>query len=500
MRTVVHTQRMRGLSHLYLFETVSWILRSVSTAIVSAVVALVHPSNKAINMVQSYRNNQLPREEIKDMPLLPENERLKLYKRPDVRQLLSWTVQGHEDIRPLPAKIDDCFPEVSRILGDPERSVPLLEELSSAGLYHRVKVGVEPVCPECGDSKISSSYVCPYCESWDIEKGARIEHYACGHVDYQNNFYKDGQLICPKCENELRLIGTDYQRIGNLFHCNECKRDSSIPKIIGTCIDHGHTFSYEEANLKPVYGYTFNETLRDEIAAHCLIELPIIRFMESMGYMAKPLVTLIGGSGADHTFDIVATGGDKTVVFALTSDQSEISREAVLNFFAKLYDVKSDHAILVAMPRLSADAQKLANLYSIEYIEGETIEEVVNKLRKLITEPVKPTTPGETTIELKSLEDAVEKIIPNNIISMEKATPTPITEPTKPSTPKSSAVEMEILKDVVEMPIPTPEKTKDERVPLSLDDLETLLLKLADRVPESVEQEEISSEPQERVA
>ncbi len=448
------------------------------------------------------------------MSLLPDNERLQLYRRSDVRQLLSWTVQGHEEIRPLPGKEGDHFPEVSRILGSPERGISLLEELAAAGFYRRVKAEVEPVCPECGDTKIFSSYTCPFCESHDLEKGSRLEHYPCGHVDFQKNFYKDGQLVCPKCDIELRLLGTDYQRIDNLFHCNDCKRDSSVPKITWVCADYGHTFSHEEAKLKPVYGYTFNEELRKEVVAHCLIELPFVRFMESLGYQAEPLQALSGSSGAEHVFDVVAKGGDQTVVFALASSTNEIGRESVLNFFAKLFDVKADHAILVAMPGLSEDARRLAELYRIEYIEGELVEEILDKLPQLIPRAGRPITSrernlkieapertatniastreetekereaesttrpeaGATNIKIDALQEAMrrfiiptrkerreeeDKLIPATEKSREK-TATALDVRPKPSSYSESAVEAESLKEIVETPIHTPERIKEE--------------------------------------
>jgi rubrerythrin len=341
------------------------------------------------------------------MSPVSSSERLDLYKRTEIRHLLSWTVQGHEKIDPILGKNRDHFPEVSRIVGSSEKSILLLEEMASAGFYTKIKVATEAICPDCGDNEISVSQVCPLCESPDIEKADRIEHYACGHIDRDHNFYKQGQLICPKCGKELKLIGTDYQRIEDIFHCNKCKGDTSALKVVGKCTDNNHTFSYDEIDLKPIYGYKFNEDLREEVTAHCLLERPLAEFMESLGYKTESLATLRGGTGAEHTFNIVASGNGKTVVINLTSSIDEVDRESVLNFFAELFDVKVSQGILIAIPRLSKDARTLAKLYAINFIEGETIEEILSKLPEIVTKPVGV---AEITPETRVLQQAIEKL------------------------------------------------------------------------------------------
>ena len=340
---------------------------------------------------------------------MSSGERLQFYKRPDIRHLLSWTIQGHERINPAPGRDQDHFPEVSRIVGNPESSVLLLEELASAGFYQKVKVGTDAICPECGDSKISVSQVCPLCESPDVEKVDRIEHYACGCIDREEKFHKEGQFICPKCGRELKIIGNDYRRLEDIFFCNQCKRDTSILKVIGRCADNSHAFSYDKVNLKPVYGYTFNESLREEVTAQCLLERPLAEYIESLGYKTETLTTLRGGTGAEHTFNIVASGGGRTAVITITSSLNEVGRESVLNFFAELFDVKVDQGILVAMPRLSRDARTLAKLYAINFVEGETIREVLDKLPTVITELIDTRT---ISPETKILQEAIERLAP----------------------------------------------------------------------------------------
>lgn len=329
--------------------------------------------------------------------------------RPEVRQLLSWVIQGHEKIAPLPLKDNDRFPEVNKIIGDSMTAVPLLEELASYGLLHRIKAYSEPSCPNCGSTQIFDKYLCPLCEGQNLDKGQRIQHYACGHVDLKVRFNKDGKLICPKCGKELKLIGTDYQRIEDVFHCNDCHRDSSMPKVLQTCSICSTSYPHEKAELKPIFGYVFNEEKRTEVIANALVELPIVKLLKAQGYSISMPGTLKGRSGAEHLFDIVATRYEKSIVFAITTGPSERGPKPVLNFFAKTYDVPAEREVLIAIPRLSKDAKKLAETYGMEYMEGETAEEILKDMPMLFSEPRIPTLPVDQLIQREIIEEAPER-------------------------------------------------------------------------------------------
>jgi len=335
-------------------------------------------------------------------------EKTRILLRPGVRRLLSWVVQGHEKITSLHLKEGDRFPEVTRLLGDSEQTVALLEELASRGIFRRVKAYSEPACPDCKSTDLSEKYVCPFCEGEDLDKGERIQHHGCGHVDLETRFQKDGELICPRCGKELRLIGTDYQRIENIFRCNDCSRDFSIPKIVKICNTCNNPFPHEKAELKPIYGYTLNEERRTEIIAHCLIEIPLTRLLESQGYDVVTLGILKGRSGIEHLFDIVAERDGNITILDLIAAPTERDKESILNFFAKSYDVPANRAVLIAVPNLSEDGKQLAETYGIEYLEGTTITEAIKGLPALFNDPK----PGP--IERLGIEDEDQRELSPN--------------------------------------------------------------------------------------
>jgi len=312
---------------------------------------------------------------------LSTEARLKLYKGRDVRLVLNWTINGHEELKSVWNGKGYSFPGLSKLLGVSD-VVPLLDELASNGLYERCIVDSEPACPECGSSsQVHYRYACPFCQSRNLRKGVLIEHYGCGCIDFSEKFSRNMDLICPKCSVKLKLIGTDYRRIENLFRCLNCGKDSSLPNLLGQCYFCNITFTFEKASVHPIYGYKFSEKMRSEVTANCVIEAPLTSLLREKGYEVETLKALKGGSGIEHVFDIVASENGKHIVFAIASGASEIGNEFVVSYFAKTFDVAPHRSVLIALPKLTEEARKLAALYGLEVIEGESLEEVLKWLR-----------------------------------------------------------------------------------------------------------------------
>lgn len=333
------------------------------------------------------------------MSLDSKDERLQLYKRSEVRRVLCWSLQGHRSIMPSPSNGNDPFPEVVKIAGANVNIAGLLEEIASCGIYLRRRIESKPACSNCGSINLSYKYVCPLCDGHDLDKGVRIEHHECGHVDFQAQFEKGRELVCPKCGKELKLLGTDYHRLEDFILCNECKREFSIPKIVQTCLSCGVNCSFEKADIKPIFGYILNENLSSEIISYCSIEPPIVKFLEAQGYEVEAPGRLRGESGTDHLFDIVATQDERVVVFALANGSSETTEDFAINLLGRFSDVRADRAVLIAATRLSDTTKRLLEFYGIEHVEGETKEELVERLSTIFGKSSEPTSiPGDSDI------------------------------------------------------------------------------------------------------
>ena len=106
-------------------------------------------------------------------------------------------------------------------------------------------------CPSCGSVTASLRLQCPECGDIQLKKGESLEHLACGHVDFVSKFERgEGELVCPKCEKKLKMIGVDYRRIKSWYKCS-----------------HNHFFG------QPATGFNCCYCKKDFTSADALLEM-----------------------------------------------------------------------------------------------------------------------------------------------------------------------------------------------------------------------------------
>jgi hypothetical protein len=309
--------------------------------------------------------------------------RLRLYKRDDVRRFVEWLLREKATIVPTydPSTGDTLYSNI------PGGSQYLLTELNSAGILQKYVLDQLPSCPQCDASNFSVAYACPYCQAHDIERGMAIEHYACGHVDLELNFRRGNQLVCPKCNKPLKLIGTDYRRIGTDYLCNSCSKFFDSPIVELGCRKCGKSSKPEEVPLKPVYAYKINERLRGELVAHCTMESQFTDFLTKYGFEVNAPIVVQGLSGIEHTFDMHAWREEMDIMIDFVSANTDIGPEEVAAFFAKIFDTKPRRAILIAMPKLSESGQKLSAMYGVEIIAADNVAKLIENLTLVLNMP-----------------------------------------------------------------------------------------------------------------
>ena len=249
--------------------------------------------------------------------------RLDLYRDRKVHLILSYIVNAHEDIRPIEIKGNYSFPNLEKILGG-EDPYPILEDLAENGILKRYPIDNRLICPKCGSRDILTKYLCPFCNDFKIKRGTIIEHYNCANVALLEDYLRDGDLFCPKCGKEVKAIGIDYKRIENIYHCDECKKEFNSPKILHNCLECDESFDYETAEFKQINRYNFNEDLRSEVIANSTLEVPITNLLKKNGYSVESPGVLVGDSGVEHYFDIIAShakkgGKKKTLAITIAS-------------------------------------------------------------------------------------------------------------------------------------------------------------------------------------
>ncbi|HXL50248.1 MAG TPA: hypothetical protein VN949_00390 [Candidatus Limnocylindrales bacterium] len=316
---------------------------------------------------------------------MTSKDRLALYQDPSVQLLLSKFVRG--EIVELVPSFDLSqtvrYPEVEEVVeGDSGAAKQLVEKLWDVGIFKRKFHEKILVCPSCVSVNVSNDYVCPNCNSIDIERKTLLEHTVCGNIDSVDNFLIEGGLLCPKCNRELLEAGVDYQKLGAWFQCSQCGKRSDMPSPIHRCRNCGHIFTIRDTGFVNIYAYRLGSEAEEEFKRSYLVMKPIGMVLEDFQFKVEMPGQIAGRSGALHRFDAVATkGASEVVVLDFIASEKQIDEVAVASMYAKIFDVAPTQSILVAMPRLTEKAKRLAGLYRISTIEAENSQQAADQIK-----------------------------------------------------------------------------------------------------------------------
>ncbi len=315
-------------------------------------------------------------------------ERADLYKDRNTQVFLSKFLSGEiTELEPVyDPKMGYKYALVEAILGEAADAEDFLAKLHEAGILKRRLHDKVLYCPRCGSANISARYCCPYCKSFDIQKSSLIEHVKCGYMDVEENFQNGDRLVCQKCHDELKKLDVDYRRAGIWCTCKECSKSFDIPITAHFCRDCHANSSFEDAVIKDVYAYSLSEDVKEEVSLDWVVITPIRDFLKDNGFQVESPAFLKGKSGANHIFDIAAFKGEitkkVTVIDLATSTKGAVLEQPVIALFAKIYDVSPDQAYLIAIPELSENGKKMAELYNIQIIEAKTQKETIKTLKE----------------------------------------------------------------------------------------------------------------------
>ena len=312
-----------------------------------------------------------------------ERKRFALYRCEEVRRFVGWLLRGNGDLRPQ--RNGETGEYV--YTGSGENSLRIISELESSRVLEKYLIDTVPACPSCEHSNFYVDYLCPLDQHRSLRRGIMIEHYACAHTDFESNFKTGDDMVCPKCKRTLKLIGTDYRKIDKIYSCPACGKFFSTPLIEFTCRMCGKVSRPDEIMMQAIFAYRINPELRGELMAHCSLEKPILDILKRQGFTVAAPKTLRGLSGIKHTFDMYGWKEGAEIALDVTSGATDIGPEGIVGFFAKIYDTKPHRAVLVTMPNITKDAQRLCSMYGIQVVAGRTIDEVVERLTLLLSQP-----------------------------------------------------------------------------------------------------------------
>jgi hypothetical protein len=280
------------------------------------------------------------------------------------------------------------YSAVEAIIKDASKVEPILQALVNDKLLEQNLFDKVIYCPSCGSTGISFRYCCPICKSFNIKKSSLIEHVRCGYMDLEENFHKGTvSLVCPKCHEELKQPDKDYRKAGIWCACKECGKNFDIPLTQHLCTQCHAISTFEDSVIKDVYSYTLSDAAKNKMSSTTFLIGPIRELLESDGFKVESPSSLSGKSGAKHIFNL--SGRDpktsKVIVIDLaTSNEGLVTEQPVITLFAKTFDVSPSKAFLVAIPKLSENARKMAELYNIKTIDAANQTEAIVALRQVL--------------------------------------------------------------------------------------------------------------------
>ncbi|MGB5926142.1 MAG: GspE/PulE family protein [Dehalococcoidia bacterium] len=134
----------------------------------------------------------------------------------------------------------------------------------------------------------------------------------------------------------------------------------------------------------------------------------IREYLEKQGYEVTEGAKLLGKSGIEHTFDMVARRDDGLTSYTVaigiaTAGDRETQAGTIFTLANKAYDCGILDRILVAVPELSQEANQLARKQRIRVIDGEQIGQLL---------AVKPQLPVklEAPVNLETKEELVKSL------------------------------------------------------------------------------------------
>jgi hypothetical protein len=116
--------------------------------------------------------------------------------------------------------------------------------------------------------------------------------------------------------------------------------------------------------------------------------------LSAAGAKVTAPAVLVGRSGARHEFALAVQpqkGGPRVVVDTALSLKS-VEDIQVLSFYAKVFDLSPEHALLCVSPHLGPSGKELAREYNISVLENEVPKMLVPMAAKYIEDVLKEKT------------------------------------------------------------------------------------------------------------
>ncbi len=284
------------------------------------------------------------------------------------------------------------FEQLQNLDWDTKRQTETLNGLTKRGFLNANAKEKILHCRSCGSTSLEFRGACPDCGSLALSRHKVFEHFSCGMIEKESAFRTpNGDLVCPKCNRKLELIGNDYRSLGLMYVCQNCGALSKDLSATLKCKDCGFTATPDEEREQFLFAYTLNPSLLPKLRQYVKPIEVVVNHFKALGYVVYSPSFVRGKSGTEQAFDLVIFNpGDKkvgdtsfpsgldkgkTVADILVSDKP-IELEEITKEYGKIGDVNYP-SMIFAVPSLSEKAGNYASAYNMRVFEGRTIEQAL---------------------------------------------------------------------------------------------------------------------------
>jgi hypothetical protein len=276
------------------------------------------------------------------------------------------------------------YRELSRVLDIPDKEAQqMLDSLAGQSILEKAFVEKYIRCPQCQSLNLAPGYYCVKCSSGRLSRGRVLVHSVCEYAGAEEEFNQSGRLVCPKCYQEVKVIGQDYTSLGVMRKCRDCGEIFAHPSIKWRCLKCTAVTSEDKVVEVDAHSYSLPE--REEIRLWLRFELghkpKLIKFLQERGFEVTENARVAGRSGAEHEFDMLAVRDDGVtkhrIAVGIENSVKELGIDRVFSFDDKAYDCGIHDKILVVLPQIKKEAEALAEQQRIKVIQSWDLEAVL---------------------------------------------------------------------------------------------------------------------------
>jgi Zn finger protein HypA/HybF involved in hydrogenase expression len=324
--------------------------------------------------------------EARKKPELLKGLRDRLYSSPIVQDIVRRFINSNlESIEPIMVRSETpSYPVLSDLKRYSQRKIQYtLDELVESGILNEDLYEKLVACAQCHQSaKVFTRSKCPECESHKVKINRLMQHLDCGAIYKQSEYQTVNGIICPKCGKRIEE-DLELKSVGISFECQSCNSIFSEPLRSYYCRGCSDEFQLKNCDLVDIHSFTLNQDVKYE-AKEKLTVLTIADSLRKIQYSVDIPGYLKGKTGVNHGFTLTANKKDKLVALDLVASSETVDTKTVLSSYAKFTDSISATSLLIAMPMLHQEARDFLKANNIQFIEGENMYEINDKVIKLL--------------------------------------------------------------------------------------------------------------------